>query len=89
VLNVAKGVGSLTQKTVAIGTNKFSVWLLNRGLDKECRYKKIESKDLTYAIDPNDLLNFMRKWASELMGEESFDFGKIYDEFYSKKGKRK
>ena len=89
VLNVAKGVGGVAQKTVAIDTNKFHIWRLNRGLDKECRYEKLNGRDFTYAIDPNNLLNFMRKWASELTGEENFDFGKIYDEFYSKKGKRK
>lgn len=89
VLNVAKGVGGVAQKTVAIDTNKFCIWRLNRGLDKECRYEQLEGKDFTYAIDPNSLLNFMRQWASELMDEENFNFGKIYDEFYSKKGKRK
>lgn len=89
VLNVAKGVGGVAQKTVAIDASKFYIWRLNRGLDKECRYEKLDSKDFTHAIDPNKLLDFMRKWASELMSEENFDFGKIYDEFYSKKGKRK
>lgn len=89
VLNVAKGVGGVVQKTVAIDTNKFHIWQLNRGINKECRYEKLNGKDFTYAIDPDRLLSFMRQWASELMNEEEFNFGKIYDEFYSKKGKRK
>jgi hypothetical protein len=89
VLNVAKGVGGVAQKTVAIDASKFCIWKLNRGLDQECRYEKLKACGCACAIDPNVLLDFMRQWASELMGEENFDFGKIYDEFYSKKGKRK
>lgn len=89
VLNVAKGVGSVAQKTVTIDTNKFYVWLLNRGIDKDCQYKSATGKDITQAVEPNLLLEFMRDWASELTGEENFNFGEIYDEFYSKKGKRK
>jgi hypothetical protein len=89
VLNVAKGVGGVAQKTVAIDASKFCIWKLNRGLDKECRYEKLKEYECACPIDPNVLLTFMRQWASELMGEENFNFGKIYDEFYSKKGKRK
>lgn len=89
VANVAKGLGGVVQKTVAMDTSKFQIWKLNRGLDKECRFEKLNGRDFTYAIDPDRLLSYMRDWASDLMGEENFDFGKIYDEFYSKKGQRK
>lgn len=84
VLGVAKGVSGVTQKPVAIDTSKFQLWRLNRSLAKECHYEKITDKDLTYAIDPDQLLSFMREWASGLMEEENFDFGQIYQAFYAK-----
>lgn len=90
VLGVAKGVSGVTQKPVAVDTSKFQLWRLNRGLAKECHYEKMTDKDLTYAVDPDQLLSFMREWASELMEEENFDFGQIYQAFYAKqKGSNK
>lgn len=90
VLGVAKGVSGVTQKPVAIDTSKFQLWRLNRGLAKECHYEKMADKDLTYTVDPDELLNFMREWASGLMEEENFDFGQIYQAFYAKqKGTKK
>ena len=89
VLNVAKGVGGVVGKSVAIDTNWFQLWRLNRGLDKECRYIKFKKEYVPHAIDPNRLTSFMRKWASELCEVEEFDFGKIYNAFYKKKGKNK
>lgn len=88
VLGVAKGVSGVTQKPIAIDTNRFQLWRINRGLAKECRYGKTTDKDLTHAVDPNHLLNFMREWASKLMEEENFNFGQIYQAFYAKQ-KRK
>lgn len=90
VLGVAKGVSGVTQKPVAVDTSKFQLWRLNRGLAKECHYEKMADKDLTYAVDPDQLLSFMREWASGLMEEENFDFGQIYQAFYAKqKGSNK
>lgn len=90
VLGVAKGVSGVTQKPVAIDTNRFQLWRINRGLAKECRYEKTTDKDLIHAVDPNSLLSFMREWASELMEEENFNFGQIYQAFYAKqKGSNK
>lgn len=88
VLNVAKGVSGVTQKPVAVDVNNFQLRHLNRGLAKECRYEKLNGRDFTYAIDPDKLLSFMRQWASELMEEEKFDFGRIYNEFYKKERKK-
>ena len=90
VLHLAKGVASIENKEVCVDTSKFQLWILNRKVDKECRFKKFNDKDIAYAINPNTLLDFMRSWASELMEEENFDFGQIYHEFYElKKGKKK
>lgn len=88
VLNVAKGVGGVTHKSVAVDTSKFRLWLLNRGLDADCRFQRITEDQKEGAINPNELLYFMRKWASDLAEVENFDFGLIYDEFYAKKGKK-
>ena len=87
VLNVAKGVSGVVGKNVAVDTNWFQLWKLNRGLSKECRYIKFHKQDGA-AIDPDKLTNFMRKWASELCEVEEFDFGKIYNTFYRKKGNK-
>lgn len=89
VLSVAKAVASVNSKVVGVDVSRFQLWKLNRGLDKDCRYQKLNGRDYTYAINPKMLLDYMREGASEIVGEENFDFGKIYDSFYKKqKGKR-
>ena len=88
VLNVAKGVGSVMQKSVAIDASKFTIWRLNRGLTKKSRYEKLTIKEGEF-INPDELLDFMRDWAKEFVSEENFNFGQIYDAFYAKqKGKK-
>lgn len=88
VLNVAKGVGSVMQKSVAVDASKFTIWRLNRGLTEKSRYEKLTVKE-GEVVNPNELLDFMRDWAKEFIGEENFNFGQIYDAFYAKqKGKK-
>ena len=89
VLNVAKGVGGIVEKNVAVDVSKWQLRRLNRGLDKECQYEKLNGR-FAYAINPTILLNDMREWAETLTEDNDFTFGKIFDEFYAKqKGKRK
>ena len=89
VLNVAKGVGGIVEKNVAVDVSKWQLRRLNRGLDKECQYEKLNGR-FAYAINPTILLNDMREWAETLTEDNHFTFGKIFDEFYAKqKGKRK
>lgn len=92
VLNVAKGVGGIVQKKIAVDLSKFELWKLNRNIkEKECRYIQIQ-EGREGVVDPNELVNFMRAWATQVMDEGiDFDFGRIYDAFYkttTKKGNK-
>jgi hypothetical protein len=86
VLNIAKGVGGVEQKDVEVDVTRFQLWRLNRKINKEYHYKRINGKNITYAIDPAKLLNYVREYATKVTGEENFNFGKIYDAFYNMKG---
>lgn len=87
---VAKGLGGIVEKNVHLSTNRFQLWKINRGLNKNYRFKRA-GKVGNGGINPQEVLNFMRPWASQLCEEENFDFGKIYETFYKKdkKGRRK
>ena len=84
VLNIAKAVGGVNGKTVAVDTSRFRLWRLNRGLDKECKFQRLVDADPFDVINPDELLNFMRESAVAYVGDEGFNFGKIYDSFYKK-----
>ena len=84
VLGVAKGLGGATRRPVCIDVNRFQLWKLNRGLDKDCRMRRMGGKEAIYSINPNILLEEIRAKAKELCGEE-FSFGDIYREFYARK----
>ena len=83
VLHVAKAAASVAGKEVGLDVNRFQLWNLNRSLNKDNRYIKLNGRDYTYTINPTMLLNDMRNWASELMDSKNFDFGRIYDAFYA------
>ena len=85
LVNVAKGVGAVNGKAVALDTSRFRIWRMNKGLVQECKYEKGTRSERETAINPIILLDFMRKWAGETLGVEDFNFGEIYDAFYSKK----
>ena len=85
LLNVAKSVGGVYAKPVAIDVNRLRLFMINRGISKECKFQKATKIDKQNAINPDELLNFMRKWAGEVYGTEGFNFGIIYDAFYSGK----
>jgi hypothetical protein len=87
-LGVAKGLAGSLGKKVAVDVNKFQLWKLNRGIDKECRIVKFDMCPETVAIDPNWLVGFMSPNAKKVLGEQ-FTFGEIYRQYYSKKGKKK
>lgn len=89
VLHIAKAAAAVAGKEVGLDVNRFQLWNLNRGLNKDNRYTKLNGRDYTYAINPTMLLKDMRDWASELMTSKNFDFGRIYDAFYAQKGKVK
>lgn len=87
VLGVAKGLAGSLGKKVALDVNKFQLWKLNRGIDKDCKFISINKKGVIYSIDPEGLLAFMRPKAVEACGKD-FTFADIYNEYYNrKKGK--
>ena len=87
VLGVAKGLAGSLGKKVALDVNKFQLWKLNRGIDKDCRLVSVDGKEAIYSIDPDELLAFMRPKAVEACGKD-FTFADIYNEYYNrKKGK--
>ena len=87
VLGVAKSLAGSSGKKVALDVNKFQLWKLNRGIDKDCRLILVDGKEAIYSIDPDELLAFMRPKAVEACGED-FTFADIYNEYYNrKKGK--
>ena len=85
LMNIAKGASAIIGKSVALDTNRFRLWQLNRGISSECRYEKIKRKERENAINPIVLLDFMRRGIEDDFQVKEFDFGKIYDAFYSKK----
>lgn len=87
-LGVAKGLAGSLGKKVAVDVNKFQLWKLNRGIDKECRIVKLNMQPETITIDPNWLVGFMSPNAKQALGEQ-FTFGEIYRQYYAKKGKKK
>jgi hypothetical protein len=87
VLGVAKGLAGSLGKKVALDVNKFQLWKLNRGIDKDCRLISVNGKEAIYSIDPEELLAFMRPRAVSACGKD-FTFADIYNEYYNrKKGK--
>jgi hypothetical protein len=90
VLNVALAIGGVVEKPVAIQASKFKLWRINKKLHLKYKGTKIVAitEELEDVIKPNDLLEYMYPWASELCGQD-FGFSDIYHEFYElKKGKR-
>ena len=87
VLGVAKGLGGVTHRPVCVDVNRFQLWKLNHGLDKDCRIQRMDGKEAIYSINPDLLLSGMRAKAEELCGE-NFSFADIYNEYYNRK-KRK
>lgn len=85
LMNIAKGASAIARKSVALDTNRFRLRQLNRGISLECRYEKVKRKERQEAINPILLLDFMRRGIEETFQIKEFDFGKIYDAFYSKK----
>lgn len=88
VLGVAKGLAGTLGKKIGLDVNRFQLWKLNRGIDKECRMVRIKEQDAELPIDPEELLAFMRPKAMEACGED-FTFADIYNAYYNrKKGKQ-
>ena len=86
LLNVAKSVGGVYAKPVAVDISRLKLFMMNCGFSKECKFQKATKIDKQNAINPNELLNFMRAWAEEVYGTKEFNFGIIYDTFYNRKG---
>lgn len=87
LLGVAKGLASVLKKTVYVEVNKFQLWKLNRGLDKDCRFKQLKNRECCHAINPDEVLDYMRDAAKAACGKY-FTFADIYRQYYArKKGK--
>ena len=87
LLGVAKGLAGSLGKKVALDVNKFQLWKLNRGIDKDCRMIQLDKTHTASAIHPDMVLDFMRAKAVEACGED-FTFADIYNQYYNrKKGK--
>jgi hypothetical protein len=87
LLGVAKGLAGSLGKKVALDVNKFQLWKLNRGIDKDCRMIQLDKTHAASAIHPDMVLDFMRPKAVEACGED-FTFADIYNQYYNrKKGK--
>ena len=88
LLGVAKGLAGAIGKKLCLDVNKFQLWKLNRGIDKDCRIIRIDGKEAIYSIDPNMLLDFMREKAVAASNDKNI-FVNIYEQYYArKKGKR-
>lgn len=84
VYHVAKGLGGVLGKPVAVEGSRYTVWKLNRNIkSKECKTKVLKNRSNENVVVPEQLLNFMRDFAKELCGDD-FNFGMIYDAFYGK-----
>lgn len=90
VLHVALGLAGVVEKKVSVNGSKFFLWRLNKklGLKKDFRIIPMSMKDTMYSVSPDMLNKDMRLAAAEIMSKAAFDFGEIYDEFYSKKGRK-
>lgn len=87
LLGVAKGLAGSLGKKVSLDVNKFQLWKLNRGIDKDCRMISLNKAEENGAIHPDMVLDFMRAKAVEVCGED-FTFADIYQQYYKrKKGK--
>lgn len=87
LLGVAKGLAGSLGKKVSLDVNKFQLWKLNRGIDKDCRMIPLNKAEESSAIHPDMVLDFMRAKAVEACGED-FTFADIYHQYYKrKKGK--
>lgn len=87
LLGVAKGLAGSLGKKVALDVNKFQLWKLNRGIDKDCRIIQLDKTQTASTIHPDMVLDFMRPKAVEACGED-FTFADIYNQYYNrKKGK--
>lgn len=87
LLGVAKGLAGSLGKKVSLDVNKFQLWKLNRGIDKDCRMIPLNKAEESGAIHPDTVLDFMRAKAVEACGED-FTFADIYQQYYKrKKGK--
>lgn len=88
LLGVAKGLSAVASKPICLDVSRFQLLKLNWRTTKESKIKRMDGKEAIYAINPDELLNFMRPEAIKYCGE-NFTFADIYNEFYSKKGKSK
>lgn len=86
LLCVAKGLGGVVEKDVCVNVSRRHLRKLNKGLKKEAHYRDVKDCDISKAIDPNEVLTFMRDRAVVASGSKTV-FVDIYQAFY-KKGKK-
>lgn len=85
VLSISRALGGILSLQVATDMNPIRRWKMNRKVPKNCRLLSLKKEDKERALDPEELLEFMRPWAAELceLDIEDFDFGDIYYTFYA------
>jgi hypothetical protein len=86
VLSAARALGGILGLQVAVDINPIRLAWMNRKAPKNSRLLHLKKKDQVNALNPDDLLCFMRPWATDLCGDD-FYFGDIYYEFYAAGGK--
>jgi hypothetical protein len=76
----------LGEKEIAIDCGVIARAKLSKKYKSICSIKKALNNEQVY-VDVPEMLEFMRKTACDLCGEE-FNFGKIYDAYYGEKETR-
>lgn len=84
LLGVAKGLSAVVSKPICLDVSRFQLWKLNWRVKKESKIQRMDGKEAIYAINPDQLLDFMRQEAIEYCGDD-FTFADIYKAFYSRK----
>lgn len=88
LLGVARGLGGVVGKKIYVNANWFQVWKLNRGIDKDCRVRRIKTKRNDNIINPNEVLALVYPEAKKTLGQD-FELKEIYQAYYKRKGRKK
>lgn len=79
---IAKALGGISEKDVFLQTKRKYLRMINANIKKEYHFQLAKNTMPEDAINPQEVLDFMRPYASQIAHEDNFDFGKIYEAFY-------
>lgn len=82
VLGVAKGVGSVLEKQIALDLSPWRLAQMNRGVPHANKILRMEDEDYPTCINAKELVAIMRRKANEVFEVEDFDLSDIYREYY-------